>query len=120
MVLQVVILAGGKGTRLRPLTNDTPKPLLLIKGRPFVEHLIENLRSAGFKNILLLVGPYQSYFESALGTGARLGVKITYFSESKQSGTGTALARARNHLDQSFLLLNGDTFFEFDIGNLFD
>ena len=115
MISQAVILAGGKGTRLRPLTNDTPKPLLPINGRPFIQHLIEYLRSAGLKNILLLVGPYRAYFESALGTGAQFGVEITYFSESNQSGTGTAIARARSHLEQSFLLLNGDTLFEFDI-----
>ena len=115
MIPQVVILAGGRGTRLRPLTNDTPKPLLLINGRPFIQHLIEHLRSAGFKHILLLVGPYRTYFESALGTGAQFGVEIKYFSESKQSGTGTAIARARDHLEQNFLLLNGDTLFEFDI-----
>ncbi|HIB57511.1 MAG TPA: hypothetical protein EYO53_11135 [Alphaproteobacteria bacterium] len=115
MTHQAVILVGGKGTRLRPLTNNTPKPLLLVNGRPFVQHLIEYVRSSGFENIVLLVGPYRTHFEDALGTGARLGVTLTYFSEPEQSGTGTAIVRARRCLEKEFLLLNGDTLFEFDI-----
>ena len=115
MTHQAVILVGGKGTRLRPLTSKIPKPLLIVNGRPFVQYLIEYVRSAGFENIVLLVGPYRSQFEDAFGTGAHLGVTLTYLSEPEQSGTGTAIARARPCLEQEFLLLNGDTLFEFDI-----
>lgn len=115
---QAVILAGGKGSRLGEITSETPKPLLDVGGVPFIEHIILQLAAAGFTRILILAGPYIEKFESALGTGTRLGVEISYIDEPVPAGTGGALYHARGFLDQAFLYVNGDSFFETDVESL--
>ena len=115
---QAVILAGGKGTRLGALTACTPKPLLDVGGRPFIEYLIGNLRRFGFDRIVLLVGPFVRAFETELGTGRRFGVSLTLLPEDAPAGTGGALVRARHLLNRRFLLLNGDSFFDFNLLDL--
>jgi len=122
-VRQCVILAGGAGTRLGDLTHDIPKPLLPVAGRPFLEHLILKAARHGFEQILLLVGHHAAVVEtwlaqSDVATGS--GLEITLSVEPHPLGTGGALALARPRLDEAFLLINGDTWFDFDWRTLAD
>ena len=111
---QAVILAGGKGSRLGPLTADTPKPLLEIGGRPFIAHLIDELKRFGFDRQVVLVGPFASEFANALGDRSEVGVQLTLTPEPAPAGTAGALVWAASQLDRSFLLLNGDSLFDFN------
>lgn len=116
-VRQCAILAGGAGTRLGALTQDTPKPLLPVAGRPFLEHLILKAAGHGFDKILLLVGHHSGVVETWLAQSdlaRRLEIEISLSVEPRPLGTGGAVAFARPQLDEAFLLINGDTWFDFD------
>lgn len=108
--MQAVILAGGKGTRLRPLTLNMPKPMVPVCGKPFLGYVLELLRDSGIKDVLLLVGYMGNMIEQYFQTGSRLGLRIDYSYERWPLGTAGALKNAEDRLDQTFLLLNGDTF----------
>jgi len=112
LIEQAVILAGGLGTRLGELSSVTPKPLVEVAGRPFLEHLIWNLKRYGIKEILLLVGHLANRIQDHFGTGEDFGVHIEYAFEEKPAGTGGALLLARAKLADLFLLTNGDTLFD--------
>jgi histidinol-phosphate phosphatase family protein len=107
---QAVILAGGRGERMRPWTDLRPKPMLEIAGKPFLEHLIELLRDQGFERVLLLLGylpePVQNYF----GDGRRWGVRIEYSVTGVEDLTGQRLRQAEAKLDDCFLLLYCDNY----------
>ncbi len=118
MSRQVVILAGGKGTRLGELTKQTPKPLLDVGGRPFIEYLLSHCRRFGFARALLLVGPYIDRFDDVLGDGSALGMEITLIPEPEPAGTGGALIYAADQLDDRFLMMNGDSFLDADLTQL--
>ncbi len=107
--MQVVILAGGKGTRLYPLTYDMPKPMVLVKGKPFLEYLLEVIKSNGLKKIIFLVGYLGDKIEEYFGNGAAIGFNIEYSYEKNLLGTAGALKNAENKLEDEFLLINGDT-----------
>jgi NDP-sugar pyrophosphorylase family protein len=110
MSLQAVILAGGPGTRLRPLTDHLPKPMVPVAGRPYLEYQIDWLREQGITDILLLVGYLAERIEEHFGDGAAFGVSIRYSREPRPAGTGGALSLARPLLAESFLVLNGDSY----------
>lgn len=111
---QAVILAGGLGTRLGVLTQETPKPLLPVAGKPFLDYLLWNLKRHGFERILLLVGYKAMQIIEHYGGGERLGLEIQYAVETAPMGTGGALRLAQDYLDERFLLLNGDTLLDFN------
>ncbi|PXA99280.1 haloacid dehalogenase [Nostoc sp. 3335mG] len=122
-VTQCVILLGGLGTRLGELTRETPKPMLPVAGKPFVETLIREAVRRGFRDILLLAGflseivtDYAEDLNARLPEGTRVRVSI----EPEPLGTGGALAFAHEKLDERFLLLNGDTWFDFNWLDLID
>lgn len=106
----IAILAGGLGTRLRPLTEKCPKPLVAVGGKPFLEWQLLEARRQGFKRILLLVAYLGEMIRDAFGDGSRLGLEISYAFEPEPLGTGGALKLAVSQLDSEFLLLNGDSF----------
>ena len=113
---QAAILVGGRGTRLGGLTAETPKPLLLVNGAPFLDILVRHLHKHGVDRILLLAG-YRSeqIMEYALGAWTKHDIHLYVSTESvPDAGTGGALWHARALLDETFLLLNGDTFFDID------
>jgi D-glycero-D-manno-heptose 1,7-bisphosphate phosphatase len=112
VIRQAVILAGGLGTRLGEITRQTPKPLVPVGGRPFLEYLIWNLRRHGIENILLSIGYLADRIIEHFGDGSRYGVAIDYVIEEEPAGTGGALALALEKLDSLFLVLNGDTLFD--------
>lgn len=111
---QAVILCGGLGTRLGQLARSTPKPLLPVDGRPFLEILIQETARSGVRDFLLLAGHMADQIEQfANGLPQRLGLdlSIKVCVEQGRAGTGGALFQAREHLDDVFFLLNGDSFF---------
>ncbi len=114
---QVVILAGGQGSRLRPYTTILPKPLLPVGGIPILEILIRQLKHYGFKNILISTGYLAELIEAYFGDGRRWGVCIRYVRESKPLGTAGALKLVR-HTEDDFLVLNGDIFTDMDFAAL--
>lgn len=109
--MQAVILAGGLGTRLRPLTEQIPKVMVPVSGKPFLFYLLELLKSQGVKDIILCVGYRREQIKKSFEDRRRLGVRIQY-SEEREGllGTGGALKRAQNLLDNCFLVVNGDTY----------
>lgn len=122
-VRQCAILVGGAGTRLGDLTRDTPKPMLPVAGRPFLEHLIEKAAGHGFDRILMLAGHQAQVVETWIAEdriAERYVVEITVSLEPEPLGTGGALIHARPLLDEAFLLVNGDTWFDFDWRGLAD
>lgn len=112
MLRQAVILAGGFGTRLGELTARTPKPLLPVGGRPFLEYVVWNLRRHGIGKILFSVGYLAEQIVGHFGDGSNYGVSIDYVIEREPAGTGGALLLAAQKLDEVFLVINGDTLFD--------
>jgi NDP-sugar pyrophosphorylase family protein len=105
MVTQVIILAGGFGTRLGSITNDTPKPLLSVGGIPFLYHIINNLVRQGINEIILSVGYLADKIQDEIGDGKKFGIKIRYCVEEMPLGTGGAVKLAARNLEKPFLVL---------------
>jgi len=112
--MQAVILAGGLGTRLRPLTHKVPKPMVPILGRPFLWYQLSSLKKQGFKNIVFLIGYLGEQIRDYFQDGSCLDLNIQYSREDKPLGTGGALKHASNLLDKEFFLLYGDSFLPAD------
>jgi len=106
----VAILAGGFGKRLRPYTEDTPKPLIEVAGRPILEWQIMWLKKYGFREFVLLVGYRKEKVIERIGSGAQLGIRVTYVVEDEPLGTGGAVKNAEHILSKTdaFLVVNGD------------
>jgi dTDP-glucose pyrophosphorylase len=104
----VVIMAGGKGTRLLPLTDQTPKPMLHVGGRPLLETMLDQIRDAGFSRVLMAVNYRADVIESHFGDGSRFGVAIDYIREPQRLGSAGALKLAREKLEQPFIVMNAD------------
>jgi NDP-sugar pyrophosphorylase family protein len=107
--MQAVILAGGLGTRLGTLTSKVPKPMVPVAGRPYLEHQLRLLARQGIRDVLLLTGYLGEQIQSYFGGGGRLGLRIRYSRERQPLGTGGALRAAGHLLNDSFLLLYGDS-----------
>jgi NDP-sugar pyrophosphorylase family protein len=115
MSLPVAILAGGLATRLRPLTEQIPKVLLDVAGKPFAVHQLELLRQHGITDMVMCVGFLGEQVQQALGDGSQWGVRIRYvFDGPKLLGTGGALRRALPLLGDAFFVLYGDSYLECD------
>jgi NDP-sugar pyrophosphorylase family protein len=119
-MMQAVILAGGLGTRLRPVTEKVPKPMVPVAGKPFLEHQIIYLRQQGIKDILLLIGYLSDQIHKFFGDGSTYGVRIAYSTEQAPLGTAGAVRLAAPKLDDSFLVLNGDTFLPLRYSHVMD
>jgi len=113
--MQMAILAGGLGTRLRPLTSEVPKALIPIGGKPFLQHQIELLKRQGIRDIVLCVGHLAEQVQDYFGDGRWLGVRIKY-SEEKGSllGTAGAIKKAEPLLGDDFFLMYGDSYLMID------
>ena len=120
MLKQAVILAGGKGTRLKRLTTNIPKPMLEIDGHPFITYLIHNLQQHGIKKILISTGYKSDCIESFFSNQMLEGMEINCLAETKPLGTGGALKFVSPYLDSEFLVLNGDTLFDINFIKLHD
>jgi mannose-1-phosphate guanylyltransferase len=115
-----VILAGGLGKRLRPLTTDRPKPMIQIKDRPIIELQVNWLKKFGMTDIILLVGHLKEKIKYHLADGKKFGVNISYIEEHVPLGTGGALKNAKNEIIQNgntnkgFFVINGDILTDLD------
>jgi len=113
--MQALILAGGEGTRLRPLTSTIPKPVVPLVGRPFIAYMIEWLRRHGVDDVILGCGFMADGVRAVLGDGAGLGVRLRYLEEPSPLGTGGALKFAEEWLQERFFMLNGDVLTDIDL-----
>lgn len=116
--MQALILAGGKGTRLRPLTIHTPKPVVPIVNRPFLLYQIELLKQAGIKDITLSLSYQPDRIEGILGDGSDFGVRLHYTVEATPLGTAGAYKLASGLLTETAIVLNGDTLTSLDIADV--
>jgi len=117
--LQVFVLCGGRGERLRPLTDMMPKPMVQVAGKPFLEVLIRYISSQGFSDFVLLTGYLGDVIQDHFGNGSRFGLSIQYSHENSPLGTGgsTGLA-ARRYACGPVMLINGDSFLPIDFSLL--
>jgi len=115
---QAVILAGGRGTRLRPFTDDKPKPMIEIAGKPFLEYLIEKLKEQGFTKILLLLGYKPDSIVEYFGDGSKWGIEIEYSINDVRNDTGRRIKLAENKIDDLFFLMYCDNYLPFNINNM--
>ncbi|MBE3139475.1 MAG: NTP transferase domain-containing protein, partial [Thermoplasmata archaeon] len=117
-VKQAVILAGGRGTRLQPLTDTVPKPMILMNGKPFLEYLIGLLKENGICEIVLLLGYLPEKITEYFGDGSRFGVKIKYSISDLSDETGTRIKKAEELLQEFFLLTYCDNYLPLDLKKL--
>jgi NDP-sugar pyrophosphorylase family protein len=118
--MQALILAGGKGTRLRPLTVYTPKPIVPICNRPFLLYQIETLKRAGIKDIILSLNYQPQKIEQLLGDGSDFGVHLRYLVEPQPMGTAGAYKFAEEYIHESTVVFNGDVLTDLDIQVVID
>jgi UDP-N-acetylglucosamine diphosphorylase / glucose-1-phosphate thymidylyltransferase / UDP-N-acetylgalactosamine diphosphorylase / glucosamine-1-phosphate N-acetyltransferase / galactosamine-1-phosphate N-acetyltransferase len=106
---RAVLLAAGRGTRMRELTTDLPKPMIKVRGKPILLHIIEGLQAATIKNFLVIVGYHSEAVRSYFGDGACFGLRVNYATQMVQDGTGRVVDLARNFVANSaFILGYGD------------
>src|SRR6185503_625808 len=99
-------MAGGEGTRLRPLTSNQPKPMVPIAGKPCIEHIIELLRQHGIEDIVVTMAYLPQAIRSYLGDGSELGVRLEYSVEDTPLGTAGSVKKAEDFLDETFLVIS--------------
>jgi len=118
--MQAVILAGGRGTRLHPLTMSTPKPLLPLFSKPVMEHSIELLRRHGVEDIIVALSSQVQEVVEHFGDGTEWGVRIRYSFEEEPQGTAGAVKLVQPYIDGTFLVVSGDTVTDFDLSAAVD
>ena len=114
-LMQALILAGGEGTRLRPLTSTVPKPVVPLVDRPFIAFMLDWLRGHGVDDVIMSCGFLASGVRNVLGDGSAYGLRLRYVEEPQPLGTGGALKFAEELLDERFLMLNGDVLTDLDV-----
>ena len=113
--MQAVVLVGGEGTRLRPLTLQTPKPMIPLFNVPFLERTLTRLRQAGITNAILPAGYLPAAITEYFGDGSRLGMQLTYVIEKEPLGTAGAVKNVAEHITGPFFVLNGDILTSLDL-----
>ncbi|MBI2575391.1 nucleotidyltransferase family protein [Candidatus Woesearchaeota archaeon] len=114
-----LILAGGRGVRLQPITHELPKPLLPLHDKPLLQHILDLFRKYGIKNIVLSVGYKGDKIKETFGNGKRLGMSISYVEEDKPLGTAGPLRLARQFLTQAFIACNADELKDIDLADMY-
>ncbi|MFA6161118.1 MAG: nucleotidyltransferase family protein [Patescibacteria group bacterium] len=108
-VRKAVVLAAGKGTRMRELTAEMPKPMIIVRGKPVLQHIVEGLRDVGIVKILIVVGYRSDVIKDCFHDGSQFGVKIEYVTQTVQDGTGRVVGLARDFAGADpFILSYGD------------
>lgn len=115
---QAAILCGGMGTRLRPITDKIPKPMVLVNGKPFLEYLLVQLRENGVKEVILMTGYLGEQISQYFGDGASLEMRIRYSHGPVEWDTGRRLTAAKSFLNDHFILLYSDNFVSFNLNKL--
>ncbi|HEX3806874.1 MAG TPA: sugar phosphate nucleotidyltransferase [Gaiellaceae bacterium] len=113
--MKAVVMAGGEGTRLRPLTSNQPKPMVPIVGKPCMEHILELLRLHGFEDVVVTVAFLPQAIRSYFGDGTNLGIDIQYSVEESPLGTAGSVRLASDALDDTFLVISGDALCDIDL-----
>ena len=103
--MKAVVMAGGEGTRLRPLTSNQPKPMVPIVGKPCIEHIIELLRSHGFEDVVVTLAFLPQAIRSYFGNGETLGLNVEYSVEELPLGTAGSVRLASKKLDETFVVI---------------
>ncbi len=118
MAMKAVIMAGGEGTRLRPLTSNAPKPMLPLANRPMMEHIVDLLKKHGFDDIVVTVAFMANQIRNYFGNGSELGVRMVYATEEEPLGTAGSVRNAMAELDEPFLVISGDVLTDVDLSQL--
>ncbi|MGH9088077.1 MAG: sugar phosphate nucleotidyltransferase [Acidimicrobiales bacterium] len=118
--MKAVIMAGGEGTRLRPLTSNQPKPMLPMANRPMMEHVVGLLRQHGMTDIVVTVAFMANAIRTYFGDGSELGVRMVYATEETPLGTAGSVLNAREELDEPFLVISGDVLTDIDLSVVVD
>jgi mannose-1-phosphate guanylyltransferase/phosphomannomutase len=113
--MKAVVMAGGEGTRLRPLTSNQPKPMVPIVGKPCMEHIIELLKLHGFEDVIVTVAFLPQAIRSYFGGGETLGIDLSYSVEESPLGTAGSVRLAAGRLDDTFIVISGDALCDFDL-----
>ncbi|MFD0069775.1 NDP-sugar synthase, partial [Streptomyces sp. NPDC127574] len=117
--MKAVVMAGGEGTRLRPMTSSMPKPLLPVANRPIMEHVLRLLKRHGLNETVVTVQFLASLVKNYFGDGEELGMELTYANEEKPLGTAGSVKNAEEALkDDAFLVISGDALTDFDLTEL--
>src|SRR5437868_4956648 len=116
--MKAVVMAGGEGTRLRPLTSNQPKPMVPIVGKPCMEHILELLREHGLNDVIVTVAFLPQAIRGYFGDGETLGMEIGYSVEESPLGTAGSVRHAARQLDETFLVISGDALCDVDLGAL--
>ncbi len=116
--MKAVVMAGGEGTRLRPLTSNQPKPMVPIVGKPCMEHILELLKKHGFEDVVVTVAFLPQAIRSYFGTGESLGLNIEYSVEESPLGTAGSVRLADSKLQDTFLVISGDALCDVDLSSL--
>ena len=124
-VKKAIIICGGEGTRLRPMTYDTPKPLVKVNGIPVIDNAVRELKRNGIEKITMAVGYKKEMFIGHFGDGSGMGIDIDYSIEEKLLGTGGAMKKALEEktlpeAGEDVLVVNGDNIFEIDLNRMHD
>lgn len=113
--MKAVIMAGGEGTRLRPLTSNQPKPMLPLANRPMMEHILTLLKKHGFDEVVVTVAFMARTIRNYFGDGSEFGIKMTYATEDTPLGTAGSVRNAMDELDERFLVISGDVLTDLDL-----
>ncbi|HRW37245.1 MAG: NTP transferase domain-containing protein [Acidimicrobiales bacterium] len=116
--MKAVIMAGGEGTRLRPLTSNCPKPMLPLANRPMMEHIVGLLKEHGIDEIVVTVAFLANQIRTYFGDGSEFGVKMVYATEDQPLGTAGSVRNAMDVLDERFLVISGDVLTDIDLGKI--
>src|SRR6266516_3509773 len=116
--MKAVVMAGGEGTRIRPLTSNQPKPMVPIVGKPCMEHILELMREHGLTDVIVTVAFLPQAIRSYFGEGDTLGMSIGYSVEESPLGTAGSVRLAARQLDETFLVISGDALCDVDLGEL--
>src|SRR5438045_7763893 len=113
--MKAVVMAGGQGTRLRPLTSNQPKPMLPIVGEPMMQHILRLLRRHGFTDVVVTVQFLASVVRNFFGDASDLALNLTYATEEQPLGTAGSVKNAESWLTETFLVISGDAVTDFDL-----
>ena len=116
---KALVLAGGKGTRLNPITHEIPKPLIPLNGKPLMEYTLDLFRKFGIYDVIISIGFMGDKIKACFGDGKRLGLNIVYIEENDPLGTAGPLLLAKKYLNETFILCNADEIKDIDLADMY-
>jgi mannose-1-phosphate guanylyltransferase/phosphomannomutase len=118
--MKAVVMAGGEGTRLRPLTSNQPKPMVPVVGRPCMEHIVELVKQHGISDVVATLAYMPQIISGYFGGGSHLGIELDYSIEEVPAGTAGSVKLCQHYLDETFLVLSGDALTDIDLSAVVD